>query len=126
MTLIPAADPVPFRADANGDLRVGESRVLLDLVVEAFDGGATPETLVQSYPSLQLADVYAVIGYYLRHQGEVEDYLSHREQRADDVRQKIEANQPDMTGVRARLLARRLPADCRSAQECGGTMQSLL
>jgi uncharacterized protein (DUF433 family) len=106
MTLIPQTDPVPLRVDANGDLRVGETRVLLDLVVQAFDGGATPETIVQNYPTLQLADVYAVIGYYLRHRNEVGEYLRQREQRAEEVRRKIEAAQPDMVGIRARLMAR--------------------
>jgi uncharacterized protein (DUF433 family) len=107
MTIIPTADPVPLRADASGDLRVGESRVLLDLVVESFDAGATPEAIVQSFPSLALADVYAVIAYYLRHRSEIEEYLRQRGQRAAEVRRKIDASQPDMKDIRARLLARR-------------------
>jgi uncharacterized protein (DUF433 family) len=96
----------PLHADANGDLRVGQSRVLLDLVVQAFDTGATPETIVRSYPTLVLADVYAVVSYYLQHRGEVEEHLRRRDQRAEEIRQTIEASQSDMTGIRARLLAR--------------------
>ncbi len=107
MTLLPEPEPVPLRAEANGDLRIGDSRVLLDLVVHAFDAGATPETIVQNYPSLQLPDVYAVIAYYLRHRTKVREYLQQREQRAEEVRRKIEASQPEMTGIRERLLARR-------------------
>ncbi|HTT63751.1 MAG TPA: DUF433 domain-containing protein, partial [Bryobacteraceae bacterium] len=43
------------------------SRVTLDLVVRAFNRGATPEEIAQDFPSLQLPDIYQVIGYYLKH-----------------------------------------------------------
>ncbi len=47
--------------DASGGLRVGSSRVLLELVVRALQDGATPETIVQRYSTLALPDVYAVL-----------------------------------------------------------------
>ena len=50
-----------------GGLRVGRSRVLLELVIRAFQDGATPEAIVQRYPTTTLADIYAVVAYYLRH-----------------------------------------------------------
>ena len=100
------AEPVPLRQDEHGDIRVGDSRVLLDLIVNAFESGATPETIVQMYPTVKLADVYGAITYYLRHRREVEDYLRQREQRADQVRKKIEARQPDVMEIRRRLLNR--------------------
>jgi len=58
-------DTIPVSKDVQGVYRVGNSRVTLDLVVRAFSRGATPEEIVQDYPSLQLADIYQVIGYYL-------------------------------------------------------------
>jgi len=66
-------------------IRVGGTRVTLDTVVAAFVAGATAEEIVQQYPSVTLADVYSVIGYYLRHQSEVRTYLTDRqkETRAD-------------------------------------------
>jgi uncharacterized protein (DUF433 family) len=51
----------PLNEDASGALRVGSSRVLLEIVVRAFQDGATPETIVQRYSTLELADVYAVL-----------------------------------------------------------------
>jgi uncharacterized protein (DUF433 family) len=51
----------PIREDATGALRVGETRVLLELVIWAFQDGATPETIVQRYPSMKLHDAYSVI-----------------------------------------------------------------
>ena len=75
MRFVVHADPVPLRIDADGEVRVGETRVLLDLVVQANREGIAPESIVQMYSSLQLADVHAVIAYYLRHQAEVDEYL---------------------------------------------------
>jgi uncharacterized protein (DUF433 family) len=75
------AEAPPLREDSAGALRVGDSRVLLELVVRAFQDGATPETIVQRYATLALADVYAVIAYYLRHRTEIEEYLAPRERR---------------------------------------------
>lgn len=97
----------PLRTDADGALRIGESRVLLELVIRAFQDGATAETIVQRYPSTSLADVYAVIAYYLRHPEVIDRYLTERESQAELVRQKIDANQGDLSDIRARILSRR-------------------
>lgn len=57
----------------------------------AYRKGDTPEQIAQDYSSLQAADIYAVIAYYLRHQDEVAAYLARREQQADAVRRKFQA-----------------------------------
>jgi uncharacterized protein (DUF433 family) len=106
MGLMIAQEPVPLQATDDGVVRVGGTRVTLDTVVAAFEQGATAEEIIQQYPSLRLADAYAVIGYYLRHRSEVEAYLAQRGQVSQRVRQENEARF-DPTGVRARLLARR-------------------
>lgn len=101
------AEAPPLHEDADGALRVGASRVLLELIIRAFQDGATPETIVQRYSTLALSDVYAVIAYYLRHQSEVDAYLARREQKAEEVRQRIESQQGDLSAIRARLAERR-------------------
>src|SRR5688500_15678207 len=103
------AEAPPLREDAAGAVRVGDSRVLLELVIRAFQDGATPEAIVQRYSTLTLPDVYAVIAYYLRHRSEVEEYLARREQKAEEARQQIESRQGDLSEIRARLLAQRRP-----------------
>jgi uncharacterized protein (DUF433 family) len=97
---------VPLREDEQGAIRVGDTRVLLDLVIHEFRDGATPEGIVESYDALSLADVYAVISYYLRHVDVVHAYLLRREQEAKAVREMIEAAQPPRPNLRAALLAR--------------------
>jgi uncharacterized protein (DUF433 family) len=79
--------------DQDGAIRVGNTRVLLDLVVHQYDNGAAPEKIVRAYESLDLADVHAAIAYYLRHRDEVQAYLRQREEEAGKLRQLIEANQ---------------------------------
>ena len=91
--------PVPLRQDATGALRVGESRVLLEMVIHAFQAGATPEAIVQSYDTLALPDVYAVLAFYLIHQEDVHAYLARRDAEADALRREIEAYSP-RTGAR--------------------------
>ena len=107
MAFVVQAEAPPLREDAAGALRVGDSRVLLELVLRAFEDGATPETIVQRFPTLLLSDVYAVIAYYLRHRSEIDEYLSQRELKAEDVRQRLQNRQGDLKEIRTRLLARR-------------------
>ena len=97
----------PLRQDASGALRVGDSRVLLEMVIHAFEDGATPETIVQQYPTTTLADIYSVIAYYLRHRDSVRAYLADRNRQAEVTRVRIEESQGDQLGLRSRLLARR-------------------
>lgn len=106
MSLTETTERVPIRTDAEGVVRVGGTRVTLDTLVAAFDAGATPEEMVQQYPSVALADVYSVITYYLRHQKEVCSYLVQRSHSAAEVRDGNE-KRFDQSGIRDRLLARR-------------------
>ena len=97
---------VPLREEPAGVLRVGKSRVLLELVLRAFKAGATPEAIVQSYDTLNLADVYAVISRYLAAPAPFEDYLRIRDEAAAETRRKIEEFQGPQGNLRAILLAR--------------------
>ena len=106
MALSFATEVIPLAADADGVVRVGKTRVTLDTVVTAFTDGATAEEIVQQYPSLNLADVYQVISYYLRRPSEVEAYLQQRKAQAGTVRRQNETRF-DPQGVRDRLLVRR-------------------
>lgn len=68
-------ETIPLVKDAHGVYRVGGTRVTLDLIVSAFNRGATAEEIVEDYSSLQLSDVYQIIGYYLRHSAEFDAYF---------------------------------------------------
>ena len=118
MTLLLANQPVPLRANADGLVRVGNTRVTLDSVVYAYRKGATAEQIAEDFPTLDLADVHAVISYYLRHSGAVEEYLAAQGEKSADVRKQI---QPIVApqGIRQRLLARRANKDNTDAAHGG-------
>jgi len=103
MSLAIHADPAPLRTETDGTVRVGATRVTLDLVMEANQRGLSPEAIVETYPSLQLADVHGVLAYYFRHRAEVDGYLQERQRQADALRRTSEAAQPDRATLRERL-----------------------
>lgn len=105
MTLSLRAEPLPLKADRDDVLRVGGTRVTLDTVIGAFKAGSTPEEIVLEYDTLRLEDVYLVLGYYLRHQAEVDTYLAERHRRGEARRTEADTRLP-WAEVRARLLAR--------------------
>jgi uncharacterized protein (DUF433 family) len=98
-------EALPLRVDETGTVRVGNGRVSLDLVVEQYENGMTPEDMVRAYDTLLLADVHAVVPYYLRHRGEVQAYLKRRAEEAESLRATIETERPRVS--REELLARR-------------------
>jgi uncharacterized protein (DUF433 family) len=99
-------DAIPLSRDKHGVYRVGSSRVTLDLVVRAFNRGATPEEIAQDFPALQLPDIYQVLGYYLKHGAELAEYF---DRRAREEEEMFEAHRDEWSprGLRERLLARR-------------------
>lgn len=106
MNLPAVSDPVPLALAEDGRvIRVGGTRVTLDTVIGAFERGATPEEIAQDYSAVSLADVYAVITYYLRHRSEVDEYLERRVREHAELRREIEGR-PEYQEFRERLLAR--------------------
>lgn len=104
--LKPRTVTIPLREDPPGTFRVGASRVLLELVLRAFKAGATPEAIVQSYDTLVLADVYAVLSSYLATPAPFEEYLRRCDQAAAATRQEIEEAQGSQEKMLATLLIR--------------------
>ena len=85
---------IPLLEEPPGVLRVGKSRVLLELVIRAHQRGASPREIVQMYEALDLGDVFAVIAYYLAHPSVFDEYLARCDEQADAIRRKIEGSQP--------------------------------
>jgi uncharacterized protein (DUF433 family) len=107
MTLVLKSEKPPLREDETGAIRVGNSKVLLEIVIRAFQDGASPESIVNRYSTLTLSDTYGAIAYYLKNQDLVEAYLNQREELAESVKQRLQVIQPDLSQIRSRLLSQR-------------------
>ncbi|PSQ95704.1 MAG: hypothetical protein BRD55_08685 [Bacteroidetes bacterium SW_9_63_38] len=81
---------VPLRIDESGAVRVGDTRVLFELVIRSYLRGHTPEEIVRQYTTLTLADTYGAIAYFLAHRDQVEEYLQEREEGAREMRETLE------------------------------------
>lgn len=105
MTTAVCAEPVPIQMDSDGTYRIAGTRVTLDSVLVAYQSGATAEAIADRFPSIGLADVYAVISWYLHHIDRAHEYLRERQVEAEQLRQQVEQRFPT-TGLRQRLLSR--------------------
>lgn len=110
------ADPPAVRLDHDGVLRVGPTRMLLDLVVHAYQAGATAERIAESYPGVGLRDVYGAIAYYLRHTDEIDRYLERRQQEAEQLRATIEEELGSTADLYRRLRERQSKREEESRQ----------
>ena len=103
-----ANDPtltVPLRTDAHGAIRIGQTRVTLDTLINFYLQGESPEDLHAGFPTIPLPDIYAVIAYFLANRAEVDVYLQQRQAEADRIQREIEAQYPPKV-TRAELQAR--------------------
>jgi len=99
-------DSVPLRVREDGSIRVGATGVSLYLVIEAWQSGASPEYIVkQMYTTLNLADTYAAIAYYLRYKDELDQYFQMQEEGVTKAREWLE-DQPEYQARRRELLER--------------------
>ncbi len=105
--------PLPIEINKDGVALIRGTRVHLETIIAAFHQGDSPEQIVDSFDVLTLADVYAVIAYYLNNREEVDTYLRKRQAAAEAVRDEIETNQPEMFSLRNRLLEKKRNAPPR-------------
>jgi uncharacterized protein (DUF433 family) len=101
---ITISNETPLMMDKYGAIRVGGTRVTLDIVIAAYNRGSTPEEIVKAYDVLNLADVYYAISYYLRNKTEVDQYIREGDEKA--AKYEAEARKQQV-GLKEKLEARR-------------------
>jgi uncharacterized protein (DUF433 family) len=108
MTIEETLKPItpPLQMYDGKTLRIKGTRIPLERVVYAFEQGRSPEEIVCGFPSLSLADVYAVIAYYLHNREPVDAYLRRQETEADEIEREVRAASGG-DDFRERLLARK-------------------
>ena len=82
----------PLHLDDRGAIRVIGSRITLDTLVHRFQIGDTPEDLHEGFPSLSLDQIKGVIGWYLNHTAEADEYLAKGEAEAEEMWKRIESD----------------------------------
>ena len=59
----------------NSGYWIAGTRVSLDSVVYAFLEGLSPESIVESFDTLTLEEVYGTLAFYLGHRDDIDAYL---------------------------------------------------
>jgi uncharacterized protein (DUF433 family) len=91
--------PSPYIEERNGGFYVAGTRVSLDSVVIRFQEGASPERIVQSFPTLKLSQVYGAIAYYLENERMVNEHIA-------DSQLELERTVPPLSQSNSELFAR--------------------
>lgn len=108
----PTTVDVPLRTDEHGVIRIGASRVTLLTLVQRHRVGDTPEMIHEGFPTVPLADIYAVIAYYLAHRDDIDAYIQQIETEAEVQRQAHESGDPKAAAFNEKM--RRLLAETRN------------
>ena len=86
----------PYIEERNGGLYVAGTGVSLDSVVIRFQQGASPDKIVQSFPTLKLSHAYGAIAYYLENEKTVNDYIAEGERELERSVVPLSQANPDL------------------------------
>ena len=73
---------------------ITDTRVSLDSVVYAFLEGLSPESIVDSFDTLTLEEVYGAMAFYLGHRDVIDAYLKQSEVQFDEICRRARAAHP--------------------------------
>jgi uncharacterized protein (DUF433 family) len=90
--------------ERDGGYYVAGTRISLDSIVECFNEGLSPEAILNEFDTLNLAQVFGAITYYLENQSFIDAYRVRQKQRSEVMRRDAE---PLPAGLRQRLDAAR-------------------
>jgi len=105
MISVPTTIEVPLRTDQDGVIRVGHSRVTLTTIIHRYWAGDTPEEIHDGFPTVSLAEVFAVIAYYLAHPEEGDEYVKRVEDSAERWQRDYLAANPQAAESNAKMQA---------------------
>ena len=76
------------------DIRIKGTRIGVEIVIEDFLNGASPEEITVRYPNLSLEQVYATITYYLANREKIDAYIKAGWQEIEKAAQAQDENPP--------------------------------
>lgn len=86
----------PYVEDQDGALRVAGTRVSLASVVSGFQQRESPEQIVESFPTLSLAQVYGAIAYYLENEEMINAYFDSVEREFERLVPPLSESDPEL------------------------------
>jgi uncharacterized protein (DUF433 family) len=90
------AMPKGYVEQRNGGYYVEGTRVSLDSVVYAFLRGESSEGIAESFPALNLEQVYGSIAFYLAHRERIDEYLQEGKAEFAELRNDARRNHPQL------------------------------
>jgi len=93
MTVLETRQTIPLTKLNDGTIIITGTPIALEIVVARHNAGDTPDEIKRGFPSLELADIYFVIAYYLSHRAEVDAYIQRQQERSQRVRQWLESDE---------------------------------
>jgi len=75
---------------------IAGTRVSLDSIVYCFLRGASPESIIRSFPAVTLEYVYGAIAFYLGRQTEIDEYLRKGDSEFEALRKAAREANPQL------------------------------
>lgn len=88
----------PYIEQRNGGLYIAGTRVSLETVVIRFHEGTSPERIAQSFPTLELAQVYGAIAYYLDNRQLIDEHIAECERKLRERVPTLQEANPELYG----------------------------
>jgi uncharacterized protein (DUF433 family) len=85
-----------YLEERRGYLYLVGSRVSLDSVVVHFKEGASPEQIVESFPTLKLSQVYGAIAYYLENETAVNEHIAECQRELERTIRPLSQQAPEL------------------------------
>jgi uncharacterized protein (DUF433 family) len=86
--------PKQYIEEQEGCYRILGKRISLDSIIYLFLSGASPESIVQSFPVLTLEEVYGGITFYLANHQVVDAYLEEGKKMFETLRKQSQGTNP--------------------------------
>lgn len=97
----------PVRRDTVGVLRVGNTRVTLDTIVNTYEAGSIALEISHDYDAVTLSEISAAIDFYLHHKQALKLYFASRAQASTSALFDISIRQATSL-IRDKLSSRRI------------------
>ena len=86
----------PYIDQEDGALRIAGTRVGLSSVVAGIEEGESPEQIVQSFPTLTLAQVCGAIAYYLDNKKLIDEYFAEVDREFERLVPPLSQSNPEL------------------------------